>query len=209
MITKITGTLQRVGDDSIRLSVEAFEYEIMLPEFVRRQLQSEVGKKVSLHTIQFFEGNPMQGRMIPRMVGFSTEIERQFFDLICSVDGLGTKKALRAMVRPVAEVAEAIQQQDTKILASLPGIGPAMAERIIAKLRRKVPQFALMVTQQRKAVSPEDRSLVDEAFEVLQAVGHAPAEAQRMIEGAMEKKRKFKDVQDLLQAVYQQEREQT
>ncbi len=60
-------------------------------------------------------------------------IERDFFELVCSVDGLGAKKALRAMVRPVQDIAVMIEQQDAKGLSALPGIGPATAERMIAK----------------------------------------------------------------------------
>ena len=58
------------------------------------------------------------------------------------------------MVRPVREVATAIEEQDAKALSGLPGVGPAMAERIIAKLRRKVPKFALLVA--RDDASPAD-----------------------------------------------------
>ncbi len=76
-----------------------------------------------------------------------TEPERQFFDLFCSVDGVGVKKALRAMVRPVKELALLIEGQDAKGLSALPGIGPATSERVIAKLRRKMPRFALMVDE--------------------------------------------------------------
>ncbi len=97
----------------------------------------------------------MQGRMTPRLIGFLSEIEREFFELFCSVDGVGVKKALRAMVRPVKEVATAIEEQDAKTLSSLPGIGPAMAERIIAKLRRKVPKFALMAVRQSSSARPK------------------------------------------------------
>ena len=68
----------------------------------------------------------MQGRMTPRLIGFLSEIEREFFDLFCSVDGVGVKKALRAMVRPVKEVATAIEEQDATLLSALPGVGPAM-----------------------------------------------------------------------------------
>ncbi len=49
------------------------------------------------------------------------------------------------MTRPVREVAMSIEEQDTKSLSSLPGIGAATAERMIAKLRRKMPKFALIV----------------------------------------------------------------
>ena len=136
--------------DTLTLKIDAFEYEVLIPEFTRRQLQSELSQTVSLHTIEYMEGNPMQGRMTPRLIGFLSEVEREFFELFCSVDGVGVKKALRAMVRPVKEVATAIEEQDAKGLASLPGIGPAMAERIIAKLRRKVPKFALMVARDQR-----------------------------------------------------------
>ena len=87
----------------------------------------------------------MVGRMVPRLVGFLSAIDREFFDIFCSVDGVGVRKALRAMVRPVRELARTIQDQDVKLLATFPGIGEATAERIVAKLRRKVGKFALIV----------------------------------------------------------------
>ena len=72
-------------------------------------------------------------------------IDREFFEIFCSVDGVGVRKALRAMVRPVRELARTIQDQDVKLLSTFPGIGEATAERIVAKLRRKVGKFALIV----------------------------------------------------------------
>ena len=59
--------------------------------------------------------------MTPRLIGFLTEVEREFFDLVCEVDGVGVKKALRAMVRPVREVAAAIEEQDLKALSGIAG----------------------------------------------------------------------------------------
>src|SRR5580693_10020010 len=148
MITKITGHLVALQDNTLSLKIDAWEYEILIPEFTRRNLQHEIGHEISLHTIQYLEGNPAHGRLTPRLIGFISEIEREFFELICSVDGVGVKKALRAMVRPVREVAMAIEEQDAKLLSSLPGVGAATAERIIAKLRRKVPKFALLVSRE-------------------------------------------------------------
>lgn len=206
MITKITGKVTLVDEAAINLAVGALEYEVRLPEFVRRQIQSKLNEDVTLFTIEYLEGNPMQGRMTPRLIGFLSDAERRFFDLFCSVDGVGVKKALRAMIRPVPEVADAIEQKDVKTLSTLPGIGPAMAERIVAKLRRKVPQFALMVS--REAVPPGELSkdIVEEAYEVLCAVGHSSTEARKMIESALESKKKYKDSQQLVQAVYDKER---
>ena len=83
MITKITGQLVALDEDTLSLHVGAFEYEVLIPEFSRRQLQSCLGQEVRLHTIEYLEGNPMQGRLTPRLVGFLTEVEREFFELFC------------------------------------------------------------------------------------------------------------------------------
>ncbi|HVX64596.1 MAG TPA: Holliday junction branch migration protein RuvA [Pirellulales bacterium] len=204
MITKITGKLLSLGDDHATLGVEAFEYEVRIPEFTRRQLQQKIGQAVSLHTIDYLEGNPAQGRLTPRLIGFLSEIEREFFELICSVDGVGVKKALRAMVRPVPEVAIAIEEQDAKLLSSLPGVGAALAERIIAKLRRKVPKFALLIAREQPPAAEVERSVVDETFEVLRSLGHSESDARRLLDAVLKAKKKYSDVESLLQAVYQQ-----
>ena len=206
MITKIKGLLLSVGDDVLTLAVEAYEYQIYIPDFARRQLQSKVGKEISLHTVHYLEGNPMQGKLTPRMIGFLNDAEREFFELFCSVDGVGVKKALRAMVRPVRDVATAIEEQDTKSLSGLPGIGPATAERIVAKLRRKVPKFALMASQGDPRVAEVELDVVGEGVAVLLSLGHSEKDARRLLDTALAKKKKYSDVESLLQAVYEQGR---
>lgn len=206
MITRITGTLRDLDLDQATVAVDAFDYQVLIPDFVRRQLQGMRGKSVSLHTIQYLEGNPAQGRLTPRLVGFLTEVERAFFELFCSVDGVGVRKALRAMVRPVKEVAIMIEEQDPKGLSTLPGIGPATADRVIAKLRRKMPRFALMVDDGSESRSEDQQDVVAETFEVLCKLGHHESEARQLIDTALEGKQKFKDVESLLDAVYRQNR---
>ena len=204
MITKISGTPTVVSDDRLTLAVGEFEYEVFIPEFTRRHVQEMIGKKLSLHTIEYLEGNPMQGRLTPRLIGFLSPVEREFFELFCQVDGVGVRKALRAMVRPVQEVAALIEDQDAKGLSGLPGIGPATSERIIAKLRRKVPKFALLIGRDAPTLAPEDRDLASEAFEVLRALGHSETDARRLLDEALSRKKKYKDVEALLHAVYEQ-----
>ena len=207
LITRIKGTLIRLDETSATMAVDPFEYEILIPDFTRRHLQMSVGSEISLITIQYIDGNVQRGgRMTPRLIGFNSEIEREFFELFCSVDGVGVKKALRAMVRPVQDVAKAIEQQDTKIIATLPGIGPATAERIVAKLRRKMPKFALMVTSndEGQELQNVERDIVDETFQILLSLGHSESESRRLLESPLSMKKKFKDVESLLQTVYDQ-----
>jgi Holliday junction DNA helicase RuvA len=204
MITKITGIPIAVSGDILTLAVGAFEYEVLVPEFARRQLQDQIGRETSLHTIEYLEGSQMSSRMTPRLIGFLNPNEREFFDLICQVDGVGVKKALRAMVRPVQEVASLIEEQDAKGLAALPGVGPATAERIIAKLRRKVPKFALLVGRDLPTGVATERDVLSETFEALRSLGHSEADARRLLDTAMARKKKYKDVDELLRAVYEQ-----
>jgi Holliday junction DNA helicase RuvA len=210
MITQITGKIRRVLDEEVRLQLGAFEYQVLVPEFVRRQLQTKIGQEVSLYTSEYLDGNPMQGRMVPRLIGFLHEAEMDFFDLVCSVDKVGTRKAIKALVRPVREIADAIQRQDAKWLTTLPGIGPATADQMIAALRRKVTKFALM------AVTPSDDSsgaevetsvdgnLLEDAYQALLSVGHSPLEARNRLDKVLGRGRSFKSVEDILMEIYKQ-----
>jgi len=206
LITRITGRLVHLTETEATLEVGAFQYQVYVPEFVRRQLQPLLGESVSLRTIEYIEGNPQRGRLTPRMVGFLNNVEREFFDLFCSVDGVGVKKALRAMVRPVREVATAIEEQDLGKLSTLPGIGPAVGERIVAKLRRKMPRFALMVAKDFPEESATDHDVLSETYEALLSLGHTAADARRKIDAATIGSKTFKTIEDLLTKIYQQER---
>ncbi len=203
MITKMTGRLTALADDHLTLEVGPLEYEVLIPELVRRQLQPQLNGEISLHTIEYLEGNAMQGRLTPRLIGFLNKVEKEFFDLFCSVDGVGVRKALRAMVRPVREIATAIEEQDAKLLSSLPGVGPAIAERIVAKLRRKVPKFALMVAREEPREAQVQADVISETYDVLRSLGHTESDARHLLDTALGAKKKYADVQSLLQAIYQ------
>ena len=203
MIKRVSGVLERVEPTGVELAMGHAVHEVLVPELVRRGLQAKLGQTVTLHTLEFLEGNPTRGNMVPRLVGFLTEVEREFFELICEVDGVGVRKALRAIVRPVGEIATAIEEQDAAMLSTLPGIGAATAERMIAKLRRRMPKFALLVARE----APDQAGPADvlaETFDVLRSLGHSDTEARRLVDGLREVKKKYKDVQEALEAIYRQ-----
>ena len=203
MITNISGTLNQLAEDRATLQVGPLAYEVLIPDFVRRQLQSCMGQEISLHTIFYLDGNPTQGRLSPRLVGFLSQVEREFFELFCSVDGVGAKKALRAMVRPVKDVATLIENQDVKGLSGLPGVGPATGERIIAKLRRKMPKFALMVTTESTPAEESKRDIIEQTYQVLCNLGHSESDARQLLDTVIENGSEYQDVESLLQVVYQ------
>ncbi len=211
MITRITGLLNRVLDEEVRLQVGALEYQVLVPEFVRRQVQGRLGNEITLHTSHYLDGNPMQGRVVPRLLGFLSEVELEFFELFCTVDKVGTRKAIKALVRPIREIANAIQRQDSKWLTTLPGVGAATAEQVIATLRRKVTRFALMPTP---SETPEeggatpatviDGNVLEDAYQALLSVGHNPVEARNRLDKALAGGRTYKSVEDILLEIYKQ-----
>ena len=215
MITQIRGVLRAVAEESLTLGVDPFELEVLIPEHTRRQVQGKVGESITLHTTFYIEGQAMGAKMTPRLIGFLSTVDREFFDTFCSVDGVGVRKALRAMVRPVRELARNIQEQDVKMLSTFPGIGEAMAERIVAKLRRKVGIFALIVNADGTTSAPSatngeaahaEPDVVSDAYAALLAVGHNEMQARAMLDRALSGRKKFKSLPDLIEAIYQQEK---
>ena len=209
MITKMTGRLNRVLDEEIRVQVGALEYQVLVPEFVRRSLQQKVGEEITLHTSDYLEGNPMQGKVVPRLIGFASEAELEFFELFCTVDKVGVRKAMKALMRPIKDIADAIHRQDNKWLTTLPGIGPATAEQIVATLRRKVTKFALMAAPRADGAAAPTPSAVagdvlEDAYRALLTVGHSPTEARDRLDRALTGGKTYNNVEDILLAIYQQ-----
>ena len=212
VLTKVRGILQTVAEESLTLLIDPFEIEVLIPEHTRRQVQSKLGEPITLHTILYIEGGSMVSRLLPRLVGFTSAIDREFFEIFCSVDGVGARKALRAMVRPVRELARSIQDQDVKLLATFPGIGEATAERIVAKLRRKVGKFALIVSPDTSAGTaagdvngaPENAEpdVIRDTYAALLSVGHSESDARQAIDRVLAGEKKFKSAADMIEAIY-------
>src|SRR5262245_45058762 len=208
MITRITGQLGRVLDEEVRLQVGALEYQVLVPEFVRRQLQLRLGQEITLHTAHFLEGNPMQGKVIPRLIGFMADAELDFFDLFCTVAKVGTRKALKAMVRPVREIAAAIQREDAKWLTTLPGVGAATAETIITALKRKVTRFVHIdqspdeAEEGNRPVVVVNGDVIEDAYQGLLVLGLSPLEARTRLDRALASGKSFTAVEALIEHIF-------
>ena len=226
MITKMTGTLTGVFDDEARLEIGAFEYQILVPEAVRRQLQLRAGAEVTFHISEYLEGNQSSSRFIPRKIGFLYESELEFFDLFCTVEKIGVKKALKAMCRPVKEIADAISRQDVKWLTTLPGIGAATAEQIVTTLKRKITKFTVDTTSQPEETPTDDATepnkprrkvkgeqpensavvatgkLIEEVYQALMSLGMNPLEARAKLDSLLTAGKPFTNLQDALTIIF-------
>lgn len=208
MITRLTGKLEVLGTEEVYIAIGPIQFAALISEETRLKLQSQLGEEVTLYTILDIEGGVGGSHMSPRLIGFQSPVDREFFEIFTSVDGVGVRKALRAMTRSVADLSRMIQDQDVKGLSTLPGIGEAFAERIVAKLRRKVARFAIpgesSATGGGKAkaglVSPE---VIEEALLGLVSLGYGDADARRMVDTVLDLGRPFDTSGELISAIYQ------
>src|SRR5262245_9866078 len=209
MITKMAGILNRVLDEEVRLQVGPFEYQVLIPEFVRRQVQMMAGTEVAFHVLEYIEGSQNSSRWTPRRIGFQTEAELDFFELFCTVDKIGPKKPLKAMGRPVKESADAIARQDVKWLTTMPGIGKQTAEQIIATLRNKVTRFAMAApvreTADGKPPPPMDGGVFEDAYEALLKLQMSPVEARNRLDQVAASGKPYKTAEDLLHLIFRKE----
>jgi len=200
MIAKIEGKLIKLDTDCCLVQVGAIGYEVMLPGYCVSALSGQVGSDVTLCTMEYYEGMPGGGNLIPRMVGFLSTGERDFFRKYISVKGMGIKKGLRSLSMPIATIAAAIENADDKTLMSLPAIGKRMSQQIVAELKGKLQSFAAGAEPARQAV--QFRPFQVEALEILIAWGEKRAEAMEMVELACRKHPNIKSAEALVPLVY-------
>ncbi|MHC4988620.1 MAG: Holliday junction branch migration protein RuvA [Planctomycetota bacterium] len=174
MIAQIEGQLVSLGQDKCLVQVGSVCYEVMLPGYAVSGLSGDVGTGVTLCTIEYYEGTPGGGNLIPRMVGFLSHGEKEFFRLYTSVKGMGTKKGLKSLTMPISRIADAIESGDEKMLTALPAVGKRLAQLIVAELQGKLGEFAFSVAPSGKAAVVFG-SFQTEALEILIAWGEKRA----------------------------------
>jgi Holliday junction DNA helicase RuvA len=201
MIAQIEGKLLKVDTGSCLVQVGAVGYEVMLPSYCVSSLSGLVGSDVMLCTMEYYEGTPGGGNLVPRMVGFLNSSERDFFTKYISVKGIGIKKGLRSLSIPIATIAAAIENADEKTLMSLPAVGRRMSQQIIAQLRGKLQAFAAGA-EPAAATGAGFRPFQTEALEILIAWGEKRAEAMELVELACRKHPDISSAEALVPLVY-------
>jgi holliday junction DNA helicase RuvA len=171
MINLVSGTLAGIDSAASSISLrprgplgEAVVFAVLVPAYAITRLQAQLDQPgadgeslVTFHTMLTLQSPDQGSSFEPRLIGFLSPQERDFFDLFTTVKGIGTRRALRAMTKPPGWIAAAIVRSDAKALTELPEIGKRLAETIIAELTGKVDHFA--TSQQLEAAAASKASI--------------------------------------------------
>jgi Holliday junction DNA helicase RuvA len=199
MISRLTGKLESLEASAAHIASAdgSFAREVLIPAYVAPSLAPKVGQTVTLITMEYLEGQGQGTSFIPRLLGFQSVRDRDFFELFTTVKGIGNRKALRAMAIEPAQIARAIAERNAGALVKLPEIGKRLAETIIAELSGKVDTYlseqelrTLEVKSAGVFTAPRLGPVAEEAVTALVALGESRAEAERRVALALERANK-------------------
>jgi len=184
VIVRLSGLLAEVFEESVVVDRDGMGYEVLVPQCSLGELAACRGTGVTLHTMEFYEGNQASGHLVPRILGFLHIEDRLFFKRFVGVKGIGPRKALKALSEPVGRIASWIEEGDGKALSGLPGIGSRAAELIVASLKGKMADLALPG----RATAPSEEAALTQAqrdaLEILVAWGDPRGDAERWLQRA-------------------------
>ena len=215
MIATLEGRLRRRLEDRVILECGGIGYEVFLPPIALRQIEHVTagpGEKGSeLELVVYYHATRDQPR--PVLIGFTSDLDKEFFEKLITVKDIGPMVAARALALPVAELAQAIARQDEKFLRGLPGIGPQKAKNIVAQLQSKVAKFAL--ARAGAAAEPIDTApapvdadgLRELVWEIMvKQLGHRPSEASQLITDALRRRPSVMSPEELFDEIYRGEK---
>src|ERR1700674_1052477 len=136
MIGKLKGVIDSYGEDAVILDVNGVGYLVHCSSRTLQELP-RAGEAATLS----IETHMREDQI--RLFGFTTDLEREWFKLLQTVQGVGTKVALAVLgtLKP-ADLASAIALRDKAMVARTPGVGPKVAERIVTELKDRAPAYA-------------------------------------------------------------------
>jgi Holliday junction DNA helicase RuvA len=136
MIGKLKGIIDSYGEDYIILDVNGVGYLVHCSARTLQELPA-TGQPATLSIETYVREDQI------RLFGFMSDVEREWFRLLQTVQGVGAKVALAVLgtLKP-ADLASAIAMRDKAMVARTPGVGPKVAERIVTELKDKAPAYA-------------------------------------------------------------------
>ena len=131
MIGKISGIVDLIDKDMVLVDVGGLGYMVNISLNTKNRLP-QVGEKIALYTEMMVREDSIQ------LIGFSTALEKDWFRLLISVQGVGAKAALAILgVVSLKQLSRSIILGNPELITSAPGVGPKIAKRIILELAQK------------------------------------------------------------------------
>jgi Holliday junction DNA helicase RuvA len=202
VIGYLLGKILKKDGDRLILLANQVGYDVLVPPMVMESLTDKnLGDELALHI--YYQQTERQPK--PVLIGFNHEIEKEFFQSFISVEDIGPLKAVKAMTRPVSEIAQAIEDRDLEALGRLKGIGKRTAQKIVATLQGRMGKFALMRVQPPSAPElPAD--FIQQVVDVMvHQLGHRLADARRMVAEAFKRNSAISSPEELFEEVYRGE----
>jgi len=203
MISRICGKIEDEKGNAIFINVNGISYEILIPEIILNSILDKynLNERISLTTFHYFQTMP--SRSIPILVGFTNEIEKEFFIKFTSVSGVGPKTAVKALNKPISRIADAIDNADVGLLSELPGIGRRKAREIVAKLQGKVGKYGLIQDRDLESkINGVSEDIKQEAMEILLQLRYKKDKAKEMLEKALKQNPKLSTTEEILNQIY-------
>ena len=192
MISRLHGVVVERDPQRILFDVQGVGYELEIPLSTFYQLAEIEGPTV-LHT-HFVVRQDAQ-----LLYGFASTLERELFRVLIKVNGVGPKTALAVLSGlEVADFVQAVNSENKKTLAGIPGVSQRNAEHIIADLRGKLDDYAGNVAT---VVDVVDQDIALDAESALIGLGYKPKEASlalAQVEGQVD------DVESLIRLALKQ-----
>ncbi|PIE62317.1 MAG: Holliday junction DNA helicase RuvA [Desulfobacter postgatei] len=213
MIAYLEGQILRKEADGIILLAGHIGYEILLDTITLALCMEKSQTNDTIALYIYYHVTERQPK--PVLIGFLTPDDKEFFQLFITVAAIGPMKAIKALTKPVSQVARAIEDRDTAFLSQLTGIGKRTAEKIVATLNGKVLAFASAQSSEPHPVSGNPQDFVPEGKQIMvrqvaevltEQLGHSGASARRMINQALEKNPGISSPEDLFDEIFQETR---
>ncbi|MGZ6970720.1 MAG: Holliday junction branch migration protein RuvA [Thermoanaerobaculia bacterium] len=176
MIARLSGTVLDLRTDRLVLDVGGVGYDLAIPLGTFSALPP-AGEKATVHVHTHVREDALQ------LFGFSTPQEKYVFERLISVSGIGPKVALTVLSGlPLPELIGAIVSQNARVLATIPGVGKKLAERLGLELKEKLASFGIGAG----APSASGKaSAVEDAIGALENLGYKLAQAEQAVEKAV------------------------
>jgi len=178
MIAFLRGRVLDKQPNRIIVDVQGVGYELHVPLSTYYDVGDE-GAEVSLRVYTHVREDALQ------LFGFLTDLERQVFERLIGISGIGPKLAIAVLSGlDSRELVTAVQRGDVARLVAIPGIGKKTAERIVLELRDRLSQLAVPALESAPAGGVADR-LRGDLVSALQNLGYHRAQADKAVESTL------------------------